>query len=160
MMKELRLNSPKSSSEILTSSFWWNKIIHTWDVGFSKSKAVEFHGLGWVSMSNVWVASARRFASKEEMGENFVLFPKEELGYERIITKLEESKRCGGVYSKRETFVAKKEIKLVCWKRTRHSRLWFVVLHLPLDLNATTMFNTSTSCKTLNNILWAPNQGP
>jgi hypothetical protein len=22
------------------------------------------------------------------------------------------------------------------------------------------MFNTSTSCKTLNNILWAPNQGP
>jgi hypothetical protein len=73
---------------------------------------------------------------------------------------LRSSKRCGGVYSKRETFVAKKEIKLVCWKRTRHSHLWFVVLHLPLDLNATTMFNTSTSCKTLNNILWAPSQGP
>jgi len=108
-------------------------------------------------MSNVWVASARRFASKEEMGEKFVLTPKEELGYERIITKLEE---VWGSLLKGETFVAKKEIKLVCWKRTRHSRLWFVMLHLPLNLNATTMFNTSTSCKTLNNIIWAPSQGP
>jgi hypothetical protein len=51
MMKELRLNSPKSPSEILMSSFLQNIIIHTWDVGFSKSKAIEFHGLGWVSMS-------------------------------------------------------------------------------------------------------------
>ncbi len=75
MMKELRFNSPKSPSEILTFSFLQNMIIHTWDVGFSKSKAVEFHGLGWVSMSNVWVVFARRFTSKEEMGENFVLSP-------------------------------------------------------------------------------------
>jgi hypothetical protein len=44
-------------------------IIHTWDVGFSKSKIVEFHGLGWVSMLDVWVAFTRRldwFARKEQ----------------------------------------------------------------------------------------------
>ncbi len=41
-------------------------------------------------MSNVWVAPIGRFASKEEMGKKFVLSLKEELGYERIITKLEE----------------------------------------------------------------------
>ncbi len=41
-------------------------------------------------MSDVWVASIGRFAFKEEMGEKFVLSPKEELGYEIIITKLEE----------------------------------------------------------------------
>jgi hypothetical protein len=31
----------------------------------------------------------KNFASKEEMGENFVLSLEEELGYEKIITKLE-----------------------------------------------------------------------
>jgi hypothetical protein len=41
-------------------------------------------------MYSVWVASAGRFASKEEMGENFVLSPEEKLGYEIIIIKLEE----------------------------------------------------------------------
>jgi hypothetical protein len=46
--------------------------------------------VGWVSMFNVWVAFARRFASKEEMGKKFVLSLEEELGYEIIITKLEE----------------------------------------------------------------------
>jgi hypothetical protein len=56
-------------------------IIHLWDVGFSKSKVVEFHGLGWVSMFDVWVAFIRRLASEGEMGEKFVLSPKEELGY-------------------------------------------------------------------------------
>jgi hypothetical protein len=60
------------------------------DVGFLKSKAIEFHGLGWVSMFGVRVVSATRFASKEKMGEKFVLSPKEELGYERIVIKLEE----------------------------------------------------------------------
>jgi hypothetical protein len=64
-------------------------IIHLWDVGFSKSKAVKFHGLGWVSMFDMWVASTKNFASKEEMGEKFVLSLEEELGYERIVTKLE-----------------------------------------------------------------------
>ncbi len=68
-------------------------------------------------------------------------------------------KRCGGVYWKGETTIAKKEIGLVYWKRTRHSHLWFVVLHLPLDLNATIMFSISTSGKTSSYMLWAPNQG-
>ncbi len=36
------------------------------------------------------MASARRFASKEEMGQKIVLSPKEELGYEKIISKLEK----------------------------------------------------------------------
>jgi len=85
-MKELKFNSPKRTSEILASSFWWNRIIHTWDVGFSKSKAVKFHGLGWVSMSNVWVVFVGRFASKEKMGENFVL----------SLESLPSWKRCGG----------------------------------------------------------------
>jgi hypothetical protein len=34
------------------------------------------------------LAFARRFASKEEMGEKIVLSLKKELGYERIVTKL------------------------------------------------------------------------
>jgi hypothetical protein len=67
-MVNLKFNNPKNPSEILTSNFWWNKIIHPWDVNFSKNKAIEFHGLGWVSMIDVWVVFARRFASKEEMG--------------------------------------------------------------------------------------------
>jgi hypothetical protein len=41
-------------------------------------------------MSNVWVAFVGRFASKKEMGEKFVLYLEGELGYEIIITKLEE----------------------------------------------------------------------
>ncbi len=55
----------------------------------SQKKIAKLHGLGWVSMFDVWVVSIRRFASKEEMGEKFVLSPKEELGYEIFITKLE-----------------------------------------------------------------------
>jgi hypothetical protein len=90
MVKKFKFNSPKSFSKILASSFWWSMIIHLWDVGFLKSKAIEFHGLGWVSMFDVWVASIRRLASKEEMGEKFVLSPEEDLGYERIVIKLEE----------------------------------------------------------------------
>jgi hypothetical protein len=58
MVKKLIFKNPKNFSEILTSNFWWNKIIHPWDVGFSKSKTTEFHGLGLVSMSNVWVTFA------------------------------------------------------------------------------------------------------
>jgi hypothetical protein len=46
-----------------------------------QNKTVKLHGLGWVSMFDVWVLSIGRFASKEEMGEKFVLSPKEELGY-------------------------------------------------------------------------------
>jgi hypothetical protein len=68
MVKELKFNNPKSPNKILGLNFWWNMIIHPWDVGFSKSKAYELHGLGWVSMFNVWVAFVGRFASKEEMG--------------------------------------------------------------------------------------------
>jgi len=68
MVKELKFNNPKSLSKILGSNFWWNMIIHPWDVGFSRSKATKLHGLGWVSMPVAWVAFARKFASKEEMG--------------------------------------------------------------------------------------------
>jgi hypothetical protein len=68
MVKELRFDNPKNLSEILGSNFWWNMIIHPWDVGFLKSKITKLHGLGWVSMSNAWVAFVGRFASKEEMG--------------------------------------------------------------------------------------------
>jgi hypothetical protein len=50
MMKKLRFNNPKNLNEILASNFWWNMMIHTWDVDFSKNKATEFHRLGWVSM--------------------------------------------------------------------------------------------------------------
>jgi hypothetical protein len=39
---------------------------------------------------NVWVAPIGRFASREEMGKKIVLSLEEELGYERIVTKLEE----------------------------------------------------------------------
>ncbi len=62
---------------------------------FSKSKTTEFFGLGWVSMSDVWVVYVGRFASKEEMGKKIMLSLEEELGYERIVTKLEEA---WGVY--------------------------------------------------------------
>jgi hypothetical protein len=41
-------------------------------------------------MLDAWVAYARRFASKEEMGKKMVLFPYEELGYEKIVTELEK----------------------------------------------------------------------
>jgi hypothetical protein len=43
---EIEFNNPKSPNEILASNFWWNRIIYPWDVGFLKSKAAEFHGLG------------------------------------------------------------------------------------------------------------------
>jgi hypothetical protein len=95
MVKKLKFNNPKNPSKILALSFWWKRIIHPWDVGFWKSKAVKLHGLGWVSMSNVWVALVGRFASKEEMGKKQLLSLEEELGYERIITKLE---KVWGVY--------------------------------------------------------------
>jgi hypothetical protein len=91
MVKELRFNNPKNVNKILASNFWWNMIIHPWHVGFLKSKTTEFHGLGWVSMSDVWVAFVGIFASKEEMGKKIMLSLEEELGYERIITKLEEA---------------------------------------------------------------------
>jgi hypothetical protein len=55
-----------------------------------KSRATEFHGLGWVSMFDVWVVSKGKLASKEEMGEKIVLSLEKEVGYERIITKLEK----------------------------------------------------------------------
>ncbi len=90
MVKGLIFNNLKSLSKILALSFWWNRIIHPWDVDFSKSKATKFDGLGWVSVSNVWVAFEGRFASKEEMGQKFVLSLEEELGYEKNVTKLEE----------------------------------------------------------------------
>jgi hypothetical protein len=51
---------------------------------------IKFHGLGWVSMFDVWVASVGKFASKKEMGEKFVLSVEKELGYEGIVTKLEK----------------------------------------------------------------------
>ncbi len=41
-------------------------------------------------MSDVWVASIGKFASKKEMGDKLVLSPKEELGYEGIVIRLEE----------------------------------------------------------------------
>jgi hypothetical protein len=56
------------------------------------------------------VACVGRFGSKEEMGEKFVLSLEEELGYEKIITKLEE---VGGLL-KRGDNCCKKEIGLVC----------------------------------------------
>ncbi len=111
---EIEIQHVKSPSEILASNFWWIKSIHPWDVDFSKNETTEFHGLGWVSMSNVWVASAGRFASKEEMGKKNLLSPKKELGYERIITKLEKGPHRAPVARTRETTIAKKEIKLVC----------------------------------------------
>jgi len=103
--EKFEINNPKNPNEILESNFWWNRIIHPWDVSLLKGKAIEFHGLGWVSMFSVWVAFARRFASREEMGEKIVLSPKEELEYERIVIKLEE---VWGVYGEGETTIAKK----------------------------------------------------
>jgi hypothetical protein len=44
-------------------------------------------------MFDVWVVCVRKFASKEKMGKKIVLSPKEELGYERIVTKLEQVSR-------------------------------------------------------------------
>ncbi len=88
--ERIEINNPKSFSEILGLNFWWNRIIHHWDVSFLKSKAVEFRGLGYVSMYSVWVASTGKFASKEEMGKKIMLSLEEELGYERIIIKLEK----------------------------------------------------------------------
>jgi hypothetical protein len=41
-------------------------------------------------MSDVWVVSIGKFASKKEMGDKLVLSPKEELGYEGIVIRLEE----------------------------------------------------------------------
>ncbi len=153
-MKELKFNSPKRTSEILASSFWWNRIIHIWDVGFPKSKAVEFHGLGWVSMSNVWVAFVQR-----ENRWKICAIPRKGVGIWENHYQVGRGGGGGG-YWEGEKIVAKKEIGLVCWKIIRCSHLWFVVLHLPLNLNATMMFNTFTSCKTLSYILWAPSQGP
>jgi hypothetical protein len=53
-------------------------------------------------MFDVWVAFIGRFASKEEMGEKFVLSLEEELGYEIIITKLEEL--WGGLLKDRDNY--------------------------------------------------------
>jgi hypothetical protein len=119
MVKILRFNNPKRPSKILALSFWWNRIIHTWDVGFLNNKATELHGLRWVSMFDVCVASARRFAYKEEIGKKILLSPKEELEYEKNCYQVK--KRCRGGYLRGETTIAKKEIGLICWKRTRRS---------------------------------------
>ncbi len=89
-MVKLKFDNPKSPSEILASNFWWNTINHPWDVGFLKSRTAKFHGLGWVSMFDVWVVSKGKLASKEKMSKKFVLSLKKEVGYERIITKLEK----------------------------------------------------------------------
>jgi hypothetical protein len=94
--ERIEINNPKSLNEILGLNFWWNRIIHHWDVGFLKSKAVEFRGLGWVSMYSVWVAFIGKIASKEEMGKKIMFSLEEELGYERIIIKLE--KVWGGLF--------------------------------------------------------------
>jgi len=61
-------------------------------------------------MSNVWVASTRRFASKEEMGKKIMLSLEEELGYERIVTKLEEVWGGGGVFEKGRKLLQKKKL--------------------------------------------------
>jgi hypothetical protein len=65
---KFKFNDPKSANEILALNFWWNKIIHPWDVGFSKNKAIEFHGLGWVSMSDVWVGFYKKICIQRKNG--------------------------------------------------------------------------------------------
>jgi hypothetical protein len=91
-------------------------------------------------MFDVWVVSIRKLASKEEMGENFVLSPEEQLGDERIIIKLEEL--WGGLLRGGDNCCKEVDwIGLLEEKNAFH--LWFVVLHLPLDLNATMMFCTN-----------------
>jgi len=53
-------------------------------------RAKQPNSMGWDGFQCLMcVASKGRFASKEEMGENFVLSRKKELGYDKIVTKLE-----------------------------------------------------------------------
>jgi len=54
-------------------------------------KAKQLSSMGWDGFQcfDMWVASTKNFASKEEMGEKFVLSLEEELGYEKIVTNLE-----------------------------------------------------------------------
>jgi hypothetical protein len=54
-------------------------------------RAKQLSSMGWDGFQcfDMWVASTKNFASKEEMGEKFVLSLEEELGYEKIVTNLE-----------------------------------------------------------------------
>jgi hypothetical protein len=61
-------------------------IIHLWDVGFSKSKAAKFHGLGWVSMFQYVGGFYKKLCIQRGNGRKICVIP---LGYEKIITKLE-----------------------------------------------------------------------
>jgi hypothetical protein len=54
-------------------------------------RAKQLSSMGWDGFQcfDMWVAFTKNFASKEEMGEKFVLSLEEELGYEKIVTNLE-----------------------------------------------------------------------
>jgi hypothetical protein len=86
-------------------------------------------------MSNVWVVSIGRFASKKEMGEKFGLYPEEELGYEIIITKLEEVwgglLRGGSNCHKEGYWIGLKGYWIGLLEEKEALLSLFVVLHLP-----------------------------
>jgi hypothetical protein len=90
MVKELRSIIQKTLAKFWDQTFDGTLSSTLGMLVFLKSKTIEFHGLGWVSMYGVWVASAGKFTSKKEMGKKFMLSLEEELGYEIIIIKLEE----------------------------------------------------------------------
>ncbi len=70
--------------DMLTTNFYWNKFTQLCKDDFSRKIVVEIFSLGWKTIYNIWVTKEGRFASKEEMRNEFSLSAKEELAYDII----------------------------------------------------------------------------
>jgi hypothetical protein len=69
-------------------------------------------------------------------------------------------KRCGVGFIERGKQLLQRKLYWFVKRKQGLPIYGFVVLHLPLDLNAVMMFNIFTSHKTSSYILWTPSQGP
>jgi hypothetical protein len=81
---------PNVLEEILAIKFWWNKSIQSWDESFSKDKTIELHSLRWITINDAWMVNVDRFTIKDKICEKFTMFSKEQVKYNRIVTKLKE----------------------------------------------------------------------
>jgi hypothetical protein len=67
MVKEVKKKDPKTLIEILATNFWWNKVVKPCKEGFPWERASNLFMNGWKSVSNIWDASDRKFASIEKV---------------------------------------------------------------------------------------------
>jgi len=81
---------PNVLEEILAIKFWWNKSIQSWDESFSKDKTIELHSLRWITINDAWMVNVDRFTIKDKICEKSTMFSKEQVRYNRIVTKLKE----------------------------------------------------------------------